>query len=243
MNIIFKLPRLSRGWKTARNLTFAVLWLVFLWGLMDYPLYDQAREFRWAERAQWAGPSDIRWVGEHYHIVGTYLDQVIVQIAKDNLWYWPRNPEGPTLVPVEDNRVLAVDVPQGTVRAELSGEIVFYYRPGLSEAGGPGPTYANRDRAEEEYTNYGPVTRWRNRYATQGELLEEGGVLFTLRPNQPEDWDAYPLICFTAWETYHQSTWENWVMGEMEAVFYDETGGELARAALSTPEGGIDHAL
>lgn len=120
----WRLPRLSRGWKTVRNLTIAVLWLVLAWGIIDYPLPGPVAQFRRAERIDWVGPSDIQYVGKNYGVVGTYMDQVVIGTGMYNLDYWPRNSDGPTLVP-KDGEFVAVDVPEGTARAELSMEAEF----------------------------------------------------------------------------------------------------------------------
>lgn len=239
----WRLPRLSRGWKTVRNLTIAVLWLVLAWGIIDYPLPGPVAQFRRAERIDWVGPSDIQYVGKNYGVVGTYMDQVVIGVGMYNLDYWPRNPDGPTLVP-KDNEFVAVDVPEGTARAELTLELSFYFLPSMSEPTYAGPTYAVRERAELECADAGPAKLWQDTYVIQGELLEEGGVLFRAEPKSPAVpgelgvWDGGPLHEVTDRAIYARAPWDNSAWAQMTAVFYSENGEELGRAVLTTPGGG-----
>lgn len=236
-----KLPRLSRGWEILRNLTVAVLSLVLFWGINDYPLPDPVDDFRRAEHCCWVGPSDIQYIGEHYGTVGTYLDQVVIENGKNFLTYWPRNPEGPTLVPMypNSNAFVAVDVPEGTVRAELTLELSFYYFPSMSTSYYVGPTYASQERAKEDWGS-GSVL-WQDTYVFQGEFLKEGGVLFRAEPKSPEVpgelgvWDGLPLLEVTDRDIYVQDPRDNSAWAHMAAVFYGENGVELGRAVLDTP--------
>lgn len=243
----WRLPRLSRGWKTARNLTIAVLWLVLAWGISDYPLPGPVAQFRRAERIDWVGPSDIQYVGKNYGVVGTYMDQVVIGTGMYNLDYWPRNSDGPTLVP-KDGEFVAVDVPEGTARAELTLELAFYYFPAASEPSWVGPTYAVRERAEQEGGEWGPAVLWQDTYVFQGELQKEGGVLFRAEPKSqpvPEEmgvWDGHPLYEVTVRDIYARDPWDNSAWARMTAIFYDAKGTELGRAVLNTPEGGDNFA-
>jgi len=216
-----------------------VVWFIAsIWMAVRDTYPDPARDLRMAERSCWVGPSDIQ-----YGAVGTYMDQVLILGGKYWLDYWPRNPEGPTLVPVGQFEFVAVDVPEGTARAELTLELSFYYFPALSEPTWVGPTYAVRERAEEECES-GPIELWQDTYVSQGEIAEEGGILFRMETKSPEIpgemgvWDGHPLNEVSDREIYSRDAWDNQAWARMEAVFYDEAGKELGRAALSTPEGG-----
>lgn len=240
----WKLPRLSRGGQTVRNLAVTAFWLVLLWGISDYPIRDPVGIFHRAERSCWVGPSDIQYVGDRYGTVGTYMDQVVIGTGEYALDYWPRDPEGPTLVPLGQFEFAAVDIPEGTARAELTLELSFYYFPALSDPADAGPTYAVREQAEEERGVSGPIELWQDTYVCQGELAEEGGVLFRAEPKSPGIpgelgvWDGHPLLEVTDRDIYSRAPWDNQAWARMEAVFYGEAGNVLGRAVLSTPEGG-----
>lgn len=233
--------RLSRGWKVILSIPALLImawFLVTMWGFVKKEQRDLVAEFRMAERRYWMGPSEIQYVGDRYGVIGTYMDQVVCGQG-----YWPRNLEGPTLVPVE-NAFVAVDVPKGTARAELTLKLSFYYIPALSGPTYAGPTYAVREEAERWSGEAGEVVLWQDIYKVQGELAKEGGVLFRLEPKAPDvpgelgNWDGLPL-----WEVSHRDNYardprDNMAWARMTAIFYDETGAELGRAALQTPEGG-----
>lgn len=235
-----RLPRLSRGWKLALSipaLLIAVCFLASAWAGIKKERWDPVREFRMAERSCWVGPSDIQCAG-----VGTYMDQVVILDAKYFLKYWPRDPAGPTLVPLYQYDFVAVDVPEGTARAELTLELSFYYFPSPLESSYIYTTYAVRERAEQEWEEAGPADLWQETYITQGVLQKEGGVLFQVKPKTSDiqeeetpNWDSWALLEVSDRSIYSQDPWENGAQAKMEAVFYDETGAELGRAELSTP--------
>lgn len=237
-----RLPRLSRGWKIAVNLTIAAVSSLLFWGALDYPLNSEVCNFRRAERINWVGPSDIQYVGDNYCVIGTYMDQVVIGTGAYNLDCWPRNRSGSTLVPA-DNKFVAVDVPEGTARAELTLELAFYYFPAASEPTSAGPTYAVREQAEQERGEWwGPAELWQDTYVFPGELQKEGGVLFRAEPKSrsaPGElgvWDDMPLFEVTDREMYSRAPRDNSARAQMTAVFYGGNGNELGRAALATPE-------
>lgn len=228
-----RLPRLSRGWKIVLNLTLAAVTFLLLWGVLDYPLNSKVCDFRRAERMDWTGPSEIQWIGDgRFQVVGTYLDQVVIQTGRYDLDYWPRNPDGPTLTPLEGD-ILAVDVPEWTARAELTLELEFYYFPALSGSDDAGPTYPGLERAMGYLNGTYQAERWQNTYVIQGERSDEGSVIFPV--SDYEGWDWRPLHETAAREGYRDPD-KLWAQARMEAVFYGQDGRELGRAALSTPE-------
>ena len=221
-----KLPRLRRGWRIALDIVIMLACLGPIWAALGYPMSVE-QTFRHAERCCWVGPAEIQILGERYGTVGTYQDQVLIQNSLYSLDYWPRNPEGPTLIPVEMEWFAAVDVPEGTASARLEAEISCWY----SKVPGGGWEL----RATED------GTAWSKHYQAEGELLEEGGVLFRISPQgdtETEDGNIewLQLRRLSEKDTYHQPG-ESRVNARLEAVFYDKDGGELGRAVLCTPEG------
>lgn len=230
-----KLPRLSRGWKIVLNFTIAAVLFVLFWGVLDYPLNNKVWDFRRAERMDWVGPSEIQRIGEdNFGIVGTCLDHVVIQTGRYHLDYWPRNPDGPTLTPL-DGDILAVDVPEGTVRAQLTLNLDFYYFPSLSGPDHAGPTYPSLERAMKDYGGKYQAQRRQDTYTMQGRPLEEGGVLFPVDGQSDAGWDWAPLHEAASREGYLNPD-AMCSQVRMEAVFLDEDGRELGRAALCTPE-------
>ena len=228
-----KRPRLRRGWKVVLNFTLAAVLFVLFWGVLDYPLNSKVCNFRRAERMDWVGPSEIQRIGGgHFGVVGTYLDQVVIQTGRDNLDYWPRNPDSPTLTPL-DGDILAVDVPEGNVRAELTLELSFYYYPALAGPEDVGPTYPSLERAAQDYDGKYRAEFWQNTYTVQGECLEEGGVIFPVSGQAGRD--RRPLHEAASREGYLNPDLL-WAQARMSAVFYGENGQELGRAELATPE-------
>ena len=221
-----KLPRLRRGWRIALDIVIMLACLGPIWAALGYPMSAE-QTFRHAERCCWVGPAEIQSLGERYGTVGTYQDQALIQDIRYARDYWPRNPEGPTLIPVEMEWFAAVDVPEGTASARLEAEVSCWY----SKVPGGGWEL----RATED------GTAWSKHYQAEGELLEEGGVLFRISPQgdtETEDGNIewLQLRRLSEKDTYHQPG-ESRVNARLEAVFYDKDGGELGRAVLCTPEG------
>lgn len=241
----WKLPRLSRGGKILRNLGAAVLLAVLAWGFTEFRLLDPYLDFRRAERANWAGPSEIQGVFQTKYdrwAVGTCGDQVLLQIDHDRGFsYWPRKEAETTLVPVPDRRmgqgdiwVAAVDVPEGTAAARLGLTVSFWYSV-LREKDAVHIQYsAGREMGEWKF---GAPTQWKKTYDIPGELLKDGGVVFHAAPEDEEDDVEQSALSDTCdWQIWYTAD-RDWrpINCAMEAVFYDEAGGELGRAALRTP--------
>ena len=122
---------------------------------------------------------------------------------------------------------MAVDVPEGTAAAELSMNITCHYwqmNNSLNMSAVPKkscPDYFDRT------------------YVVPGELLEDGGVLFHVTPQDEEGTQAYKLEVALIgrayeWLSYQQKMEANAINCAMEAVFYDDAGQELGRAELKT---------
>ena len=58
-NLWARRPKLSRGWKLARNLALAAMGVYLIWSLWGYPLPTMELEFRRAERQNLLLPSEI----------------------------------------------------------------------------------------------------------------------------------------------------------------------------------------
>jgi len=235
-----KLPRLSRGGRILKNLLLSALCIILAWGFTDFQINDPYRSFRRAERANWVGPAQIQAVfqGRYKDVwtVGTYEDQVLFHENDFSFFeYWKRRSEGPELIPTPDSRIrageawiVAVDVPEGTAAAELSMNIACHYwqmNNSLNMSAVPKkscPDYFDRT------------------YVIQGELLEDGGVLFHVTPQDEEGTQIYKLEVALIgrayeWMTYYYEHEDYRAINcSMEAVFYDDAGRELARAELKT---------
>lgn len=237
-----KTLRLSRGWKMLRNLAASGLLAVLLWGMLSFPAPDLQTGFRWAERANWAGPSDIQGIfetGDRW-VAATCQDQVLLYCESGNsLRYWPRNESGTTLVPVPESRlhqgevwIVAADVPQGAASARLNLETACYYteRRELNHVG--------REINAQEDTpggwQYGPPQRWQKVYTVSGEMLKEGGFLFHVSAEDQDSGSLENWILSYAyeWDIYTREREHRAIDCAMEAVFYDEMGRELEREAL-----------
>ena len=208
------LPSLSRGWKVVRNLLLTAVILVLFWGKLEYPMPSRELAFRRAEQAAWMGPSQLQMVGgSQWEAVGTCQDQVLIQTGKYILDIWPRKESGPTLVPCY-GAVLAVDVPRDTASAQL--EVCL-------EAASPA------SRPLEAVC------------MAEGVRQEAGGILFSLPQAEEGTRGAEMEEALSAAVRRETDRTENPACRvRMEAVFYSETGGVLARAELATEnwEGG-----
>ena len=239
--------KLSRGKRTIINLALSTLLLVLIWGLMDYPLPTAEMEFRRMERTHLLPHSEIQGIfldgcrNRTWQTVGVQEDRVVLLESRNLseggsiMSIWPGRTEGATLVPIpwngsefeKERDIVAVDVPEGTASARLEAEVSCWY----SKVPGGG--------WELRATENG--TAWSKHYQAEGELLEEGGVLFRISPQgdtETEDGNIewLQLRRLSEKDTYHQPG-ESRVNARLEAVFYDKDGGELGRAVLCTPEG------
>ena len=237
---------LSHGAKLARNLLLFLILGVLVWGLTGFSAPTVRGRFRLAEEANWAGPSDIQGVFESRYdrwVLASCQDRVLLwRDGGSSLEYWPRAAEGTTLVPVPENRlgmgevwVAAADVPQGTDTARLELTVRCWYR---RNAGG-GWTYDSRP---EQPDGVSLTDRWEKTYSAQGQLLEDGAVVFHVAPEEAnwENQEMEELILSHAyeWELYWAEQKRRAVDCYMEAVFYDRAGRELGRAQLATTEQG-----
>ena len=245
-NKIFTLPRLDRKGKIVRNLVLTLAFLGVLWAGMGYPLPTAEMEFHRLERSNLRQPSDIQGIVDTRYerwVVASYQDQVILwRDGGTSLEYWPRAAEGATLVPVPENRldmgeiwVVAADVPEGTASARLELTVRCWYR--RDDVGW------SFDNQAEQPGGRPPLTeRWEKTYSAQGQLLEDGAVLFRVAAEE-EMWEVQNLekaILDSAcqWKIYWMEQDQRDVDCHMEAVFYDRADRELGRAELATTEQG-----
>lgn len=243
----WKLPRLSRGGKVLRNLGTAVLLAVLTWGFTEFRLLDPYLDFRRTERANWVGPSEIQGVFQTKYdrwAVGTCGDQVLLQVDHDTGFsYWPRKETETTLVPVPDRRmgqgdvwVVAVDVPEGTSAARLELTVSLWYTILREEDATHIQYSASREIPGGEW-KFGAPIQWKRTYQVPGERLKDGGVVFHVSvKDEEDDVEQSALSGASDWQVWYTAG-RDWrpIDCAMEAVFYDETGGELGRAALSIP--------
>lgn len=234
-------PRLSRRGRVGVNLLASVLAACLLWGAAGYPLPTMELEFRRMERTHLLPPSEIQGkfqTPEQRRImIGTQKDLVVLYDGTD-LYRWPRERTGATLLPVwegvrsiqlQEIRFAAVDVPEGTHSAVLEAVISCWW------SGGHGSGF--QISAEEK------GEAWSRDYRAEGELLEDGGVLFRITAQEEDEYDdgfieRTLFLSLTMWNTYQQSAGVRGVNWNMEAVFYNENGKELGRAVLAAPGGG-----
>ena len=175
--------RMSRGGRLALNLVLLCVLVVFIWGLLGFSSPTLRGRFRRVAQANWADPLEIQGVlpcdGQRW-VLAAGQDQVILwQDGRDGLEYWPRDPNGATLVPVPEMRtaqgeiwVAAADVPAGTVSAGLELTVGCWYR----KNGTSGWTFSSRP---EQPGDLPPLTQqWEKTYSAAGELLQDGAVLF-----------------------------------------------------------------
>ena len=242
-----RLPRLSRRWRIVRNLAVALICLYALWARADYPLPTAELEFRRLERENLLGRSEIQGAFQ-----GTYKRDVVYGVQGDQVlvgrgWgleYWPREEAGPTLISVSEYFTYAremlfaaADVPEGTASARLNMTIDCWYAPNP----GGGTSISAREGGYPP-DNGLDWKHWERDYQAEGELLKEGGVLFrVLREDGASVEQLLEETLFSMLarkNTYWQPDTVRGVNCRIEAVFYDESGAELDRAVLSTPEGG-----
>lgn len=243
----WSLPRLTRGKKTVRNLLATLLLLLFAWGCIDFPIGNPYRSFRRAERGEMMGPST--YLGD-FHInrddwaVGVYRDQVLLHEGDFvGFKYWPRNENGPTLLPVPESRLLegqarfvAVDVPEGAAFAKLELTLSAYYTEKRTDSGYSRQICATLDVPGGEW-QYGEPQLWERTYTVGGEFLEEGGVLFQVMPRSEDDRDVeWTLVSYAyEWDIYNRfDPAYRAINVRGEAVFYNASGDELGRAVLHT---------
>lgn len=244
------LPRLSRGWKTARNVLLAVLMLLFLWSNAGFPLpYSPQGSFQRAVARNWAGPARIQGVFQCDYafdgrswVVGVAGEKILVQQQRDGyLKDWPRDQTGPSLalspanVRVSAFWALAVDVPAEAASASLTLTLDGWIWPEETAAG---ERYASRqdgfgpDRAAD--SQY-----WSVQYQLPGERLEEGGVLFIMPVADPENREKLPEAVRQSaitWMQVMESTPDRRFFNcSVQAVFYDGAGTELARVEMESP--------
>lgn len=96
--------RMSRGGRLALNLVLLCVLVVFIWGLLGFSSPTLRGRFRRVAQANWADPlEDPRVCFRVTASAGCWppgQDQVILwQDGRDGLEYWPRDPNGATLVP------------------------------------------------------------------------------------------------------------------------------------------------
>lgn len=232
-------PRLSRGWRTVRNLAAVLICLCVLWARAGYPLPTAELEFRRLERQNLLPPSELQGVfrrENQWVVVGLREDGVL--FSEDRaLDRWPRSGAGAALVPIgrwvwTELDVMAVDVPQGTASARLDMALDCWYYlrgDGWSASGEKGGTLGE---------NMDGWKRWAKDFHIEGELLKEGGILFRVPVEDHESMEYELLRLLAKQNTYRQSAKVRGLNCHMQAVFYGQDGRELGRAALSTLEDG-----
>lgn len=242
-----KKRRMSRGTRLALNLVLLCVLVVFIWGLLGFSSPTLRGRFRRVAQTNWADPLEIQGVlpcdGQRW-VLAAGQDQVILwQDGRDGLEYWPRDPNGATLVPVPEMRtaqgeiwVAAADVPEGTASAGLELTVGCWYQ----KNGTSGWTFSSQP---EQPGDMPPLTRqWEKTYSAAGELLQDGAVLFHIAVEEEPDEGGPPedliLSCAYEWDLYWSEPKRRGVDCAMEAVFYDAEGRELERAVLSTTEEG-----
>ena len=164
------------------------------------------------------------------------------RLAEGANWAGPRAEEGATLVPRpgpwldrEEVWVVAADVPEGTASARLELTVRCWYR-----RDGDGWSFDNQ--AELPWGGPPLTERWEKTYSAQGQLLEDGAVLFRVAAEE-KMWEVQNLekaILDSAcqWKIYWMEQDQRDVDCHMEAVFYDRADRELGRAQLATTEQG-----
>ena len=246
-----KKKSLPRGWRIVRNLAVALVCLYALWARAGYPLPTAELEYRRLERQYMLPRAEIQGVfqdeGMKGVVIGTRGDQVIVRdTVGPVLSFWPRQETGPTLVPRRfthfDSWVAAVDVPEGTASAQLALKVSCWYT--YVQSGDGGHLSYRADRGGPEDWEDGPPQYWEREYLFQGERLRQGAFLFRWEerwiPADSVEWllERVAMECVGSWNAYREDSAGRGAAVEMEAVFYDAVGGELARAELCTPEQG-----
>lgn len=242
-----RLPRLSRGWRTVRNLAVVLVCLYVLWARAGYPLPTAELEFRRLERENLLGRSEIQGIFEgiyhHRTVFGTQGDQVLVSYYDfRTLEYWSREESGPTLFPASEFnpypnelQFAAADLPEGTASARLEMTVDCWFA--ANHDGG-----RSFSALEGGYPRDDSLTwkQWTRDYQAEGELLKEGGVLFRVPRGDAEGTVSIERDLFwmlTRQQTFlYQSDEARGVNCHMEAAFYDEAGRELGRASLATGE-------
>lgn len=230
-------PRLSRGWRTVRNLAVTLICLYVLWAWAGYPLPTAELEFRRLERQSLLPPSELQGVfrlENQWVVVGLREDSVLF-LEGGALDRWPRSEEGAALVPIgrrvqKELAVMAVDIPQGTVSARLDMALDCWYYPrsdGWSASGKQGGVLGE-DMDSWKF--------WAEEFHIEGEPLREGGVLFRVPVKDDEILEGDLIRLLASQNTYRQSPAVRGTNCRMEAVFYGQDGRELGRAALSTLE-------
>lgn len=239
-----RLPRLSRGWRIVRNLALTLVCLYALWARAGYPLPTAELEFRRLERKNLLPCSEIQGIFRDSYgqrtVYGVQGDQVVWGCR--SLECWPREEAGPTLFPASEYRLYpndllfaAADVPEGTASARLDMTVDCWF---ASDSGG-GTSFSAFEGGypRDDSLNW---SRWTRDYQAEGELLEEGGVLFRVPLGDEDSVVSIERSLFsilTRPEDYMYLPKEQRGMNcRIEAVFFSENGAELDRAALSTPE-------
>ena len=100
--------RMSRGGRLALNLVLLCVLVVFIWGLLGFSSPTLRGRFRRVAQANWADPLEIQGVlpcdGQRWVLAAGQAQVILWQDGRDGLEYWPRDPNGATLVPVPEMR-------------------------------------------------------------------------------------------------------------------------------------------
>ena len=237
--------RLSRRGKIVRNLALALLAAVVVWGELWFPIASPRLRFRTEEWAGLLGRSHIQGIvrlAGRWQVAAVQGDAVLVgrQWRGPYLQLWPRNGDGPSLVPIGECQgtldegfaelaVIAVDIPKGTAsgRLEMRTDCWWAYEGSWMAA-----------EIEEDPGN--TWQKWEKTYRAEGVPMRDGGMLFSVVGEDTEQGRVEVRLLDLLGR---QSTWrgpvhKSSVNCRMEAVFYDENEEELGRAVLATPGGG-----
>lgn len=254
------LPKLGRKGRTLCNLTLALICLFAVWACAGYPLPTaQMRLQRAAGQQMLSGVEmgqPLRLDSGERLIVGYGRDWVM--LYEDHLsggitrcvreWR-----PGGTLLPAEYRsstwnssavRILAVDVPEGTVRAVLTAHIRAQVKVKQPGWGGPGAGSGGEIYFDQEYVHdpealgtYVDMDEW---YQAEGEPLGGGAFLFRLEKcrmaENSGDWNelTWPeQYAFEAMEKLEPAKLrQDWLNIALKCVFLDEAGAELGTVGI-----------
>ena len=241
------LPRLGRRGKILRNLVLSLCFLALVWAALDFPL-PAVPAFHRLERSYLRQPSQV--VAQLRQEDGVYVvgvsqeDAVVGDMDYSILSAWPLSQDGVALIPIPTRMVtpeavffLALNTPQDTVSARLELELSAW----LIDIG------PDRDSPVLELPNTEEAGRYRQefrQYQVQGQRLDSGAFLFSIRAAAPGDTsdgtgERKALSALADWYNYTAARpeRENNPKFHMTAYFYNADGMQTGQAVLSPQEG------
>lgn len=180
-------------------------------------------------------------VGGSRFLVGADDRNILISQHRDwEIFAFSRDP-GPALAPLPGSIswdaawIVAVDVPEGTAssRLELTASVYYAVGSGIEYSGTP----------DDLWRYEAPSQHWERSYEVEGQMLEDGGIVFYLPPTMEkkgafQEWELERAVLgrLGEWNNYREGTGSaHDVNCHMEATFYGEDGDELGRTTLSTP--------